>query len=76
MADPTSYPETEHDSAKQTPGPGMPRWVKISLVIAILVAIAFVVTWLLGIQHGPSLHEPPQGSGDHLSSIEQPVDRP
>jgi hypothetical protein len=76
MADPTSYPENEHSSARQPPRPVMPRWVKVSLVIAILLALAFVVTWLLGIQHGPSLHEPPQGYGDHLSSIEQPVDRP
>ena len=76
MADPASYPETERDSSRHPPGPGMPRWVKISLVIAILVVLAFVVTWLLGVQHGPRLHEPPQGSGDHISSSEQPVDRP
>jgi hypothetical protein len=35
---------------------GMPRWVKVSLIIAILLVLAFAVTSLLGIQHGPRLH--------------------
>jgi hypothetical protein len=76
MADPTPYPETEDDAARRPPRPGMPLWVKISLVIAILVVLAFVVTRLLGVQHGPGLHGPPQGSGDQMFSIDQSRSQP
>jgi hypothetical protein len=76
MADPTPYSEAEDDTARRPSGPGMPRWVKISLVIAILLILAFVVTRLLGVQHGPGLHGPPQGSGDHTASVGQLVDQP
>jgi hypothetical protein len=54
----------------------MPLWVKVSLLIVILLVLAFVVTRLLGVQHGPGLHGPPQGSGDYMPSIEQLVDQP
>jgi hypothetical protein len=42
------------------PGPatGMPRWVKVFLIVAILLIVAFVVTKLAGVDHGPGLHGP------------------
>jgi hypothetical protein len=42
-------PETES-------APGMPRWVKVLLVIAIAIAVGFVVSRLAGVEHGPGLH--------------------
>jgi hypothetical protein len=49
--------------------PGTPRWVKVSLIIAILLVVAFILTRLLGVQHGPGLHTL-GGSGAHTSSIQ------
>jgi hypothetical protein len=59
MADPTLDP-TPGDDAGGTPNrgsTGMPRWVKVSLIIAIVMVVAFIVlSQLLGVQHGPRLH--------------------
>jgi hypothetical protein len=41
--------------------PRMPRWVKVSIVIIVVLALAFVVTRLAGVQHGPGLHTPDGG---------------
>jgi hypothetical protein len=51
----------------------MPRWVKVFLVVAIVLILAFVVTRLLGVQHGPGLHNP-GGSGDSapVEDVKQP----
>jgi hypothetical protein len=37
---------------------GMPRWVKVFLIVAFLLVVAFVVTKLAGVEHGPGLHGP------------------
>jgi preprotein translocase subunit SecG len=42
----------------------MPRWVKVILVIIVVVVLALIVSQLLGVQHGPGLHNP-GGSGGH-----------
>lgn len=44
---------------------GTPRWVRVSLVIAVAVVLLVVVALLLG-GHGPGRHSAPQGS-DHTS---------
>jgi flagellar biogenesis protein FliO len=49
------YDETGEGPDPQ-PTTGMPRWVKVFLIIAIVLVVAFVVSRLLGIQHGPGLH--------------------
>lgn len=61
------------DSAGTRPGPapaGMPRWVKVLIIIAIVLALAFLVSQLLGLQHGPGLHNP-GNSGGQTAPIEQ-----
>jgi hypothetical protein len=70
-----TYPELGDDAGVEPrPGPpGMPRWVKVFLVIAIVLALAFIVSRLLGLQHGPGLHNP-GGSGGHTASMEQGVE--
>jgi hypothetical protein len=35
---------------------GMPTWVKVFVVIAIVVVLALVVSALAGVKHGPGRH--------------------
>lgn len=50
--------------------PGLPRWVKVFIILAIGLAVAFVVTKLAGLEHGPGLHGP-GGDGDRRIPVEQ-----
>lgn len=66
MSDQSIRP-TGHDSeAPAARGPGMPGWVKVFLVVAVLLALALAVSFVAGVQHGPGLHDP-GGSGDDVS---------
>jgi hypothetical protein len=47
----------------------MPRWVKVSLIIAVILVLAFVVSRFLGFQHGPGLHSQPRTPGGDASII-------
>jgi hypothetical protein len=60
MAEPPPYREPGDDtSVRPTSSPsGMPRWVKVFIVVAIVLTLAFIVSQLLGIQHGPRRHSP------------------
>jgi hypothetical protein len=66
MADPPLSPETD-DATGLRPGgeptAGMPRWVKVSLIIAIVLVLALVISFLAGVGHGPGLHTPPVEHG-------------
>jgi hypothetical protein len=44
------------------PTGGTPTWVKVLALIAIVVVVAFIVSLLAGVQHGPALHEPSSGT--------------
>ena len=37
---------------------GMPRWVKVLLITALVFVLALVVSRLAGVRHGPGLHAP------------------
>ena len=52
----------DRDEHGQSGASGMPRWVKVFLIVAALAALALIVSALLGLQHGPDLHA---GSGGH-----------
>ncbi|MGH2654093.1 MAG: hypothetical protein ACRDHV_07060 [Actinomycetota bacterium] len=56
------------DRARSEPRAGMPRWVKVFLVIGALLAAAFLITRLAGVQHGPGLHTP--AGGEHTPPVE------
>jgi hypothetical protein len=58
MADPTIPPETGATDVGPGPGPstGMPRWVKVFLVVALAVVVLLVIVLLFGGEHGPRLH--------------------
>lgn len=47
---------------------GMPRWVKVSLILALAVVLLFVVAKVMGAggDHGPGRHA---GGGASLSSV-------
>jgi hypothetical protein len=54
---------SEHDQADPSGEsserwPGTPRWVKVSLIIAGLVAVLVVILLLVGGDHGPARHMP------------------
>ena len=51
-------PAAEHDDAVGE-GAGVPRWVKITGLVVLLLVVAFVVSSLAGVNHGPGQH----GSG-------------
>lgn len=53
----STLPKTNQD---ERPGAARarhtPRWVKVLGAIALVLLVAFVVSRLFGIQHGPDLH--------------------
>lgn len=54
MTDPGTEP---HGRPRGETPPGMPRWVKVSLIIALVVVAALIVIMALaGGEHGPGLH--------------------
>lgn len=82
MTDPSAYPDNDDmDEAQTAPEPasvrGLPRWVKVSGLIAAVLVVVFVAAQLLGVggDHGPGRHSgddaPPAGAtengGDHTS---------
>ena len=46
----------------------MPRWVRLLVVVAVLVAVVLVVALLAGGDHGPGRHLGSAGSVSHLLS--------
>ena len=60
MADPS---RPGHRGPGREPALGTPRWVKAFLIIAAALAVAFIVSLLAGVGHGPGLHTPPVEHG-------------
>jgi hypothetical protein len=62
MSDPTELEGTS---------PGMPRWVKASLAIALVFVLLLVIGQVTGIggEHGPGRHS---GGGGHRARLHQP----
>lgn len=50
-------PDSELNGETRSGPPGMPRWVKVSVVILVILAVVlFVVMALSGGEHGPGIH--------------------
>jgi hypothetical protein len=64
MADPPRSPDPKP--------PSMPRWLKVSAIVAIVVVVLIVVVALLaGGEHGPSRHLPGGGNpGGHIPPVQ------
>jgi hypothetical protein len=57
MADPPRRRDTAGVGADRGSPPGMPRWVKLSLIlVAVLVLVVVIVMLIAGGGHGPSRH--------------------
>ncbi len=41
---------------ERAPTTGMPRWVKVSAIVAVVLVVLVVVMLLVGGDHGPSRH--------------------
>jgi hypothetical protein len=78
MAEPPPYPEPGDDTGAQSThgSASMPRWVKVFIIVAVVLALGFLVSRLLGVQHGPGLHSPPGGSGGQTAPNEPGVEEP
>lgn len=71
MSEPTRRSDTsEATAAGGGSTTGMPRWVKISLIVVGTLIAIFVFLQLIGVggQHGPSRHIGPSGLGGQSSS--------
>jgi hypothetical protein len=59
MADPPRHRDTAGVGADRASPPRMPRWVKLSLILAAVLVLAVVIAMLIaGGGHGPSRHAP------------------
>ncbi len=50
---------------ERAPITGMPRWVKVSLIVALVLVLGFFLLRLTGVggEHGPGRHLPGNGGG-------------
>jgi len=59
MADPPRRRDTAGVGADGVQPPGMPRWVKLSLILMVVLVLVVVIVMLVaGGGHGPSRHTP------------------
>lgn len=63
MADPTPGDDTGVGPGREYPG--IPRWVKVSGIIVIVLVLLIVIALVTGLggPHGPGRHAPSGGSG-------------
>ena len=65
--------------ADAPPYPGMPRWVKVSGIIAIVVVLLVIMLMFTGHgpgQHGPGRHRLSGDSGSHTPPMEHGTQHP
>ncbi len=59
MADPSRRRDTAGVGADRASSPGMPRWVKLSLILVVVLVLLVVIVMLIaGGGHGPTRHAP------------------
>jgi hypothetical protein len=65
--------EPGHGSAS-----GTPRWVKVFGIIALVLALLFVISLLAGARHGPGMHTPSSDAGGYSwqSSVAEHGEQP
>lgn len=59
-----------HSSTGGPSTPGMPRWVKVLVTIAVVLVLLFVIMQFTGLGggHGPGRHLPSHGPGDSAAT--------
>lgn len=66
MADERIDPEHDNLATASPDGPpGTPRWVKVSLIIAVAVVLLVVILLVSGGGHGPGRHSAPTSGEVH-----------
>ena len=68
MADQPSSPKRD-GSADRGPTAGLPRWVKVSGIIALVLVVLVLVLLLAGGDHGPGRHQSSLEHGRPLPSV-------
>jgi hypothetical protein len=69
MADPSSYPERDA-SSDRGPTAGIPRWVKVSGIIALIAVLLLIILLLTVSNHGPGRHVSSRGLNGPLPSLD------
>jgi hypothetical protein len=63
--------------ADAPPYPGIPRWVKVSGIIGIVVVLLVIIMFTgVGGEHGPGRHTPSGDPGGHTPPIEHGAQHP
>jgi hypothetical protein len=74
MTDQPSPPGVDGTDVDRRSPPGVPRWVKLSVLIVgalILVVVVLALTRVLGGEHGPGRHLPGGGNpGGHSPPVQ------
>ena len=57
---------------------GIPRWVKVFGIIALVLILIFVISLLAGVRHGPGMHTPSSDAGGFSwhSSLAEHAEQP
>lgn len=65
---PNPTPGRPDDTSPETDGsspPGMPRWLKMSgIIVLVVILLVVIIQLVVGGQHGPGLHTPSGADGD------------
>lgn len=61
-------PNTDRSLDGEQP-PGLPRWVKISALLAALLLVALLIALLVGGNHGPARHQGDAAGGRHEPAL-------
>ena len=61
--------------ADTPPYPGVPRWVKVSAIVGIVLVLLVIIVALTG-GHGPGRHAPFGGHGAHNPQMEHGPQHP
>ncbi len=76
LADPVPGDDTDVGPGRDYPG--MPRWVKLAGIIALILILLLVVLMVAGVggQHGPGRHLPSGGAGGSSPPMTVAAQRP
>ena len=71
-------PDGDEATSDREPDTGMPRWVKVFLIVGLVLVLLFVAGTLTGRggDHGPGRHggDPPPAAVDEVVGHRSPVD--
>jgi hypothetical protein len=73
----SSPPSSGHDRQSSNAYPGTPRWVKVSVIVALILGLLVVVIMVAsGGSHGPGRHLPSGDAGGRVLAMAHGTHRP